>query len=327
MHQLKGGLRLQPALLAAAARRGFDLVVAPWDVRYLNLLPSVALARAFRTPIVLWGHGYSLNPHPLTDGARNFCGRLADAVLLYTESVAAQLIETAHFSKDRVFVAQNALDQTPIQLARQSWMDRPEALAEFQRQHGVDSARTILFISRLEANNRIDMLLRATAALCPRYPDLKTVLIGDGSDRARLVELTRMLGIEGRVAFAGPIYEESELAPWMLSATLLCYPTNVGLSLLHAFGYGLPAVTSDNRRAQNPEIEALVAGVNGLEYRDGDLDDMVRQCEQILGDPDLRLQLSEAALQGVLHRYSIDRMVDGFKQVFDRVAGRRSTRS
>jgi len=206
-------------------------------------------------------------------------------------------------------------------------MDRPEALAEFQRQHGVDSARTILFISRLEANNRIDMLLRATAALCPRYPDLKTVLIGDGSDRARLVELTRMLGIEGRVAFAGPIYEESELAPWMLSATLLCYPTNVGLSLLHAFGYGLPAVTSDNRRAQNPEIEALVAGVNGLEYRDGDLDDMVRQCEQILGDPDLRLQLSEAALQGVLHRYSIDRMVDGFKQVFDRVAGRRSTRS
>jgi glycosyltransferase involved in cell wall biosynthesis len=320
------GLRVQSAQVSAAAQGEYDVVIAPWDMHYLSLVPSVALARARGVPIVLWGHGYSQRPHALTDGARNVCGRIADAVLLYTRSVATRLIETARFSRDRVFVAQNALDQAPIQDAKRYWSIRPEALAEFRRMHAIDSASTILFISRLEPNNRIDLLLHATAALCSAHPDLKTVLIGDGSDRARLVALARSLGIEARVIFAGAIYEESKLAPWMLSASLFCYPTNVGLSLLHAFGYGLPAVTSDNRRAQNPEIEALIADVNGLEYRDGDLQDMVGQCGRILTDTMLRRRLSHGATQRVLEEYSMDRMVDGFAQVFDWSAGRRSAR-
>src|SRR5208282_324450 len=211
---------------------------------------------------ILWGHGYSLHPHPITDAARNLCGKWANGVLLYTRSIAAQLVEEFGFSGKRVFVAQNALDQTPIQTARQHWLERPQELADFQRSRGLDPTQTILFVSRLEAGNRIDLLLQATHALSHDYPGLKTVVVGDGSQRAQLEGLARSLGIEGRIIFAGAIYEESRLAPWMLSAALFCYPTNIGLSLLHAFGYGLPAVTSDNRRAQNPEIEALVPRVN-----------------------------------------------------------------
>jgi glycosyltransferase involved in cell wall biosynthesis len=326
VHHCVGGLRAQFAQITAPARR-FDVLIAPWDVHYLTLMPSVAMARAFGVPVVLWGHGYSQRPHPLTDAARNLCGKFADAVLLYTRSIATQLIEKRRFSEDRVFVAQNALDQSPIQIARQYWRNRPQLLAEFQRGHGLDPTKTIIFISRLEAGNRIDLLLQATQQLSQSHQNLKTVIIGDGSQRERLIQLTRSLGIEGKVVFTGAIYDESTLAPWMLSGTLFCYPVNVGLSLLHAFGYGLPAVTSDNRRAQNPEIEALIAEDNGLQYRDGDLQDMVRQCARILGDADLGARLSQSALNTALVRYSMDHMVDGFKQLFHWASGPRSTRA
>jgi glycosyltransferase involved in cell wall biosynthesis len=316
VHHWAFGLRGQFAQVTALRRRKFDLLIAPWDIHFLTLAPAVALARSIGIPIVLWGHGYSLRPHPLTDAARNFCGKLANAVLVYSGTIAEQLIEERRFSSDRVFIAANALDQSPIQAARHDWLNRPWDLADFQRTHGLDAAQTIIFISRLEPANRIDLLLKATAALSQQRPGLKTVIIGDGSHRSQLERQAHSLGIEGGVIFAGAIYDESSLAPWMLSGTLFCYPTNVGLSLLHAFGYGLPAVTSSNIRAQNPEIEALVPDENGLQYRDGDLDDMVGQCGRILGDADLRKRLSVGALQTALDRYSMPRMVDGFNRVF-----------
>jgi len=317
VHRWAFGFRAQFAQVASATRRGIDLMILPWDIRYLTLLPSVALARSAGIPIVLWGHGYSLRPNAITDAARNACGKLANGVLLYTRSIAARLVEECGFSGERVFVAQNALDQAPIQAARQHWLDRPQELADFQRSQGLDPAQTILFVSRLTADNRIELLLQATQALSKDYPRLKTVVIGDGSQRVQLEALARSLGIEDRAIFAGAIYEESRLAPWMLSATLFCYPTNIGLSLLHAFGYGLPAVTSDDRRAQNPEIEALVPGANGLEYKGGHLNDMVGSCARILGDAELRQRLATSALRTARERYSLDQMVDGFEQIFN----------
>jgi glycosyltransferase involved in cell wall biosynthesis len=310
------GFRTQSAQVSLPTHRKFDLLIAPWDIHYLTVIPSVALARSMGIPIVLWGHGYSLRPHLLSDAARNLWGKMANGVLLYTGSVANQLIEECGFSRDRVFVAQNALDQAPIQAARRHWLDRPRELEDFQRSHGLDPAKTIVFLSRLEVANRIDLLLHASAALSREHPALKTVVIGDGSSRAELQLLARSLRIEDRVIFTGAIYEESKLAPWMLSGTLFCYPANIGLSLLHAFGYGLPAVTSDDRWAQNPEIEALVPDGNGLEYRSGDLNDMVRQCARILSDSALHQRLSASALQTVQDLYSMDQMVDGFKQLF-----------
>src|SRR5271165_7104807 len=211
VHHWALGFRSQFAQVTAPRRRKVDLIILPWDVHYLTVFPALALARSAGVPSVLWGHGYSQKPHPVTDAARNLCGKLANGVLLYTRSIAAQLVERFGFSGDRVFVAQNALDQTPIQAARLHWLERPQELGDFQRSHGLDPAQTILFVSRLESGNRIDLLLRASQALSRDYTRLKTVIIGDGSRRTELVGLARSLGIEGRVTFAGAIYDELRL--------------------------------------------------------------------------------------------------------------------
>ena len=288
---------------------------------------TVALARARRVPIILWGHGYSQRPHPLTDAARNACGRFADGVLLYTRSVAAQLIADGVFPAERVFIAQNALDQAPIQAARQHWLSRPQELEKFREEHGIDPAQTVVFISRLETGNHIELLLQATRIMCQTRPQLKTIIVGDGSHRHQLEQLAHSLGIGDRVIFTGALYDETLIAPWMMSSSVFCYPANIGLSLLHAFGYGVPVVTTNNSLAQNPEFEALIDGSNGLLYRDGDLQDMVRRCTQLLDDTSLQRKLSVNALDTVLERYSMENMVKGFTQIFAWVRRRRDGRS
>jgi glycosyltransferase involved in cell wall biosynthesis len=172
-------------------------------------------------------------------------------------------------------------------------------------------------VSRLEPENRIDLLLQVTLLLRKTLPNLKTVVVGDGSNRSRLERFAGSLGIAEHVIFTGAIYDEIELAPWMLSATLFCYPTRVGLSLLHAFGYGLPVVTTDSRIAQNPELDALVDGVNGLRYCDGNVDQLAVACLRILRNDFLRRQLSLGALDTVADAYSMNTMIRGFARLFE----------
>ncbi len=323
VHRWRSGLAAHTAQVSALWRNRCQLLILPWDIRFVTLPVSIILARSLGVPVVLWGHGYSLRPNALIESMRSLSGKCADSVLLYSRSVAARLISERRYPRERVFVAPNALDQTPIQAARHHWGGRLEELSAFRREHGLDPNRTLVFISRLEASNQIDLLLRATAELATRHAGLKTVIIGDGGDRGRLERLAQTLGIRDRVVFTGPLYDEIALAPWMMSGSLFCYPTNVGLSLLHAFGYGLPAVISDDTWAQNPEVEAHIPDWNGLRYRAGDVQDMTRQCDRLLSDETLRRALSDAALQTALERYSMDQMIDGFKQVLEWASLRR----
>lgn len=291
----------------------FNLVIIPWDIHYLSSFIALGLARRIGLPVVLWGHGYSKNRRHLPlNIIRNWVGKRASGVILYTRTVADRLIRTAGFDPAKVFVASNALDQCSIQAARREWLDHPEALAAFQQQHGVNTQRTIIFVSRLERENRVDLLLEALAILRQSGRDTNVVLIGKGPEEPRLRTLAQQLGLQDHVIFTGAIYTDRDIAPWMLSAGVFCYPVNVGLSILHAYGFGVPMVTSDDLSRQNPEIEALIDGVNGKLYRFGNVQDMTRCCREILDDPALRQRLSAAALQQVTEHYTLPNMVQGF---------------
>ncbi|MBI1369191.1 MAG: glycosyltransferase [Planctomycetes bacterium] len=317
------GFKFQQAMLDAADAKRFDLLILPWDAHYRSAAIAIRRARRCGLRTVLWGHGYSKRPRRWRTWMRNRMGKSADGVMLYTKTIADGLIRNDGFDADRVFVAQNALDQAPIQAARQAWLDKPDDLAAFQREHQLDAGKTIVFVSRLYADNRVDLLIEATANLAGEHPSFKTVIIGDGPDRERLTKLAAQRGIAERVVFTGKIYDQMKLAPWMMSSSVFCYPVNVGLSILHAFGYALPIVTSDSTAAQNPEIEALSPGVNGLTYRDGQVDDLASVIGRVLGDAAMRAKLSDGALRTVTDKYTLANMVQGFLDAMRLVDGRR----
>ncbi|MDP3426049.1 MAG: glycosyltransferase family 4 protein, partial [Humidesulfovibrio sp.] len=299
--------RTQAAQFKAMDPRRFDLAILPWETRYLSLPAALLLARLRNLPVALWGHGCSKRPGRLRDALRNFCGQRADAVLLYTHSVARRLVDQAGFAPERVFVAQNALDQQAILAAQEHWLARPAELKAFAQGHGLDPQRTLIFVSRLEVEKRVGLLLQAMVRICAREPGARLVVVGEGPQRRALEDQAASLGLEGRVLFAGKIYDETALAPWMLCASLLCYPANLGLSLLHAFGYGLPVVTGDDLPGHGPEIEALAPGVNGLLYQRGNVDHMAEQCLNILSDATLRQTLSQGARRTVAEEYTLER--------------------
>jgi glycosyltransferase involved in cell wall biosynthesis len=103
------------------------------------------------------------------------------------------------------------------------------------------------------------------------------------------------------------------LAPWFLSADVVCYPANMGLSLLHAFWYGVPVVTHTKLDIQGPEVFAFEHGVNGLSYELNNLASLVDSLRQLLTDDAKRKEMSQAARRTVEGRFTIPRMVDGLE--------------
>lgn len=289
-----------------------DVLCMAWNLHYASLVPALVKAKALGVPTILWGHGYSKREGRLRARLRNRAGYLATALLFYNHTVARSMIETG-VPADRVFVAINSLDQSPIQVARQSWLNRPADLAAFKAEHGLTDGPVLLFVSRLERDNRVDLLLSAAANLRSRFPTLKVVIIGRGEEADRLTEMARQPALAGHVIMPGPIYDEAAIAPWFLSADVFCYPANIGLSILHAFGYGVPVVTGNRVESQNPEIEALEPGHNGLLFHDGDAADLSRVLAELLCDRARLSRMSAAASETVRHRFSLKRMLDGFE--------------
>jgi glycosyltransferase involved in cell wall biosynthesis len=296
-----------------ARRDRADVLVLSWSSRFLSLVPALARARRNGVGTVLWGHGYSKAETGWRADTRRRIADMGSCLLFYNRTAAQAYINAGASSPQRVFVALNSLDQSPIRAARDAWLSNPERLAAFQAQHqvGLHADQTILYVSRFHPANRVDLLIRAAAALAPEFPRLRVILIGKGQGESELRALADSLNVADRVRFLGAIYDEDSLAPWFLSSQVFCYPANIGLSILHAFGYGLPVVTSDRTEQQNPEIESLHHAQNGLTYTHDDPHALAATLRQLLTDDALRQRLSAGAAATVETEFSLPRMVDG----------------
>ena len=316
-----------PRLLSLAKKKHSDVILVPWNVRWVLLRPAFARARRQGVGISAWGHGYSKSESPRRLAMRDALGCRADSLVFYNHTAADAFKERNPSHADSVFVAINSLDQTAIQAAREDWLSRPDDLAAFQREHRLDEASTgggavALFVSRLLDENRVDLLLEATARIRQQGGNLTSVIIGKGPDQPRLESIARKLGITDHVRFPGPIYGEPKIAPWFLSSQVFVYPVNIGLSVMHGLGYGLPVVTSDDIPSHNPEIEAVDNGTNAILYKDGDVDAMADAIRSITENPERQRTMSEAARATVLERFNVPKMADGLEAAIRHAAGK-----
>ncbi len=306
-------LLIHGAQWTSASLRKCDVLVLNWTPRYATLLPSLLKAKLGGVPTVLWGHGFSKRDRPSQRAVRKFFAERGTAVMFYDAYTAQKHIDEG-WDSSRVFVAPNTVDQQEAAQARERWLSDPERLSAFQREHGLTPGQVLLYVSRLDPANRVDMLIRATAKLKRQWPGIRTVIIGNGDqERERLREVAKEAGIDSSVFLKQGIYDEDELAPWFLSAAAYCYPENIGLSIIHAMSYGVPVVTSDCRECHNPEIAVLEPGVNGLTYQHGSLEDLSGTLSGLLSDAEQRGKLASNALATATDGFPIAKMVDGIE--------------
>ena len=179
------------------------------------------------------------------------------------------------------------------------------------------TAPTVLYLGRLKAYKRVDLLIRAFARVLASVPDAVLMIAGAGDAKEQLVQLVNELGLHSKVSFEGYVDDrrKRELLQQAWVYVSASEMEGWGISVTEANACGTPAVAF----AVPGLREAIIANVNGLLVPDGQ--DLSRAITSLLSDHELRERLERGALERA-RTLSWDRSAEDLLEIIMRcVAG------
>lgn len=280
-----------------------DALVVCGNPRFLSNWSLVWAARRRGVRCVWWGHAFGVRGNKLKNWIRLRMLRGFDAILLYTDAEIA-VYEKLGFSSSMLFATNNGVDLEAIDAARVEWTS--DRLEGFQRRHDLEGKNLLLFCGRRLRTLDFPSVFRALSLTKESMPALELAIIGPEEGADDLKRLAAELGVEKRVRWVGELFDQRDLAPWFMSARAFLFPGSVGLSLLHAFAYGLPAILP--QVTHRPEIEAFEDGVTGLYYTQKDERGLSVCIKSLLSEECDRVAMGSACMDRVSREYNLKAM-------------------
>ncbi|MEM7332134.1 MAG: glycosyltransferase [Chloroflexota bacterium] len=180
-----------------------------------------------------------------------------------------------------------------------------------------DSGRPLLIGSanrRLVPEKGVDTLLHALADL----PGLwRAVIAGEGPEKQNLIQLTRQLGLEGRVSFEGavssadmPRFLQSLDVLVLSSRTLPNWKEQFGRILIEAMACEVAVVGSSSGEIPHVIQEA------GLTFSEDDVPSLSQQLNSLISSETLRDSLGRQGRQHVLANYTQAKIATNTVEVY-----------
>jgi phosphatidylinositol alpha-mannosyltransferase len=182
--------------------------------------------------------------------------------------------------------------------------------------------RHLLFVGRLESRKGFPIAVQAFDRLAPQYPDLRLLVIGDGSQRTAIDELAP--AVRRRVEMLGRV-DDDRLAGLLRAASVYLGPAtggeSFGIVLAEAMAAGLPIVASDIAGYR----DVARNGLEAILVPPGNADALAAGVRRVLADPDLAASLG--ARGAVRARdFHWDTVTDRILAVYDTVLATARTR-
>ena len=295
------------ASVLAAIPDGSTVLV---DGLALGALPDEAEREALRLRIIALVHhplAAETGVDPVLAVALEVSERRALAasrsVVVTSRATAARLAEYG-VTADRITVVEPGTDRAPI--ARGSAVsaqlsvpgEKPSALGPQPSDEPLVSPKpfdvALLCVATLTPRKGHELLVRALAAV--RHRNWRLICAGsldrDPLTVARVRDLVRAEGVEDRIVLAGDM-EAAMLATHYDRADLFVLPTlyeGYGMVVAEALARGLPIVST-----ATGAIADLVGADAGIVVPPGDLAAFTDALSRVLGDAELRAQLSAGA--------------------------------
>ncbi|MBI5231035.1 MAG: glycosyltransferase family 4 protein, partial [Coriobacteriales bacterium] len=226
-----------------------------------------------------------------------------DAFVAVSDAVAHELADRG-VGADRLSVIHNGIDIDEVKRAADE-TPRPE----------LPDRPLVVCVARLEPVKGVEYLVRAM----PTTSAGTLVVVGDGSQAARLREVAVALGVSDRVRFVG--YDPSATR-WLAAADVVAVPSLAeafGLVPLEAMALGKPVVATNVGGL--PEV--VKNEVTGLLVPPGDPAALADAIQTVITDADRAGRLGEAGRRRAATGFSAEAMADAYDRLFCRLIAQR----
>lgn len=207
--------------------------------------------------VFLWTHGWYGRENFAKKWLKRFFFGMADHVFTYGE-YARQQAALQGFDVTKITPIHNSLDH-----ANHIKLRNTLCSSDVYKKHFSNDYPTLIFIGRLTAVKRLDLLFKAVSLLKQKGQNYNIVLIGTGSEQCYLEKLADELKLRNNIWFYGACYDDSKIAQLIYDADLCVAPGNVGLTAIHTMTFGTPVLTHSDIKWQMPEFEAIIPGKTG----------------------------------------------------------------
>jgi glycosyltransferase involved in cell wall biosynthesis len=156
-----------------------------------------------------------------------------------------------------------------------------------------DRPRQVTYVGRLEPYKRVDVLLRAMSRLGARFPDARLVIIGRGTDQARLEQVARETGMTERTRFTGFVSDDERDRLLAESRVCVCPSSKEGwgLTVIEANALGTPVVATDAPGLR----DSIEHGKTGFLVGEGDVEGFADRIAALLEEDARATEMSAAA--------------------------------
>lgn len=170
-------------------------------------------------------------------------------------------------------------------------------------------------VAALRPEKNHELFLRVAARVQEVIPEARFLIIGDGPRRAMLESFARDLGLEQSVLFLGTRADIPELLSLVDVHVLTSHMEANPVSILEAMACGKPNVAP--RVGSIPET--VCEGEHGFLATAGDEDTLSARVVELMHSPLRAAEMGRAARQRVVAHYSLERMVEGYQDLIDRL--------
>jgi glycosyltransferase involved in cell wall biosynthesis len=271
-----------------------DLIIAT----HLNFTP-VAYRLKQLTGIPYWAIAHGVEAWNIQRPGLKRALQHADRILAVSHYTRDRLLQEQNLDPDRVSLLPNTFDSHRFQMAPKS----PQLL---QRYGLTPQHKIILTVARLDSTERYkgyDKILYALPQIRDRVPNLHYLLVGEGSDRARIERLIDELHLQNCVTLTGFVPDEA-LVDYYNLCDVFAMPSQgegFGIVYLEALACGKTVLGGDRDGA----IDALCHGELGALVNPDDVQQIAQTLTQILQQtyPNPLLYQSQRLRQKVIDTY------------------------
>ncbi|WP_449246275.1 glycosyltransferase [Desulfarculus baarsii] len=310
-------LNKQPGLDLSIVGNLFNLV----RIHKINLIHAHNIGAGFyaglagllsRTPVIMTRHSLSVRDGASGRMLRKLTGRLCTASVCVSSEIFDQALHEDKCPRNKLNLIMNGVDLSRFNGDRHRSRQARLLLGL------AETDSVVMTVGRLSEVKNQALMIRAIGRLSNDRPALKLVLIGDGPERANLETLTRTLGLNDRVLFAGERPDVEQLLPAADCFALSSDSEGAPKALLEAMACGLPIVCT----AVGGIPQIISHGQCGLLSPGGDEAAMASCLAQVLDDALLASELGRHALEQARRRFSLQEMLRQYAQVYSLAVAR-----
>jgi glycosyltransferase involved in cell wall biosynthesis len=228
-----------------------------------------------------------------------------DHLVTVSQTMAWEVISQPGIPASKVTAIPNAI---PVELYYQ-----PAERDVVRQELGLSPETLVIgYTGRITRVKNLDLLFDAFKLVLPDFPSLHLVLAGEGDMRPSLENQAKRLGIENAISWVGFC---SNIPRFLSAIDIYVQPSaNEGLSLsiLEAMAAEKPVIAT--RVGGTKEI--INDGSTGLLIESGLAPSLAKALKTLTVNAELRSRIARKAREFVRKEYNIQKMVDGYYQVY-----------